>query len=329
MTNIQKIPDIPCSRVDPDAIECPGPYCMSFGFDLDPLIRSIKKIGLVNHPLVIENSRGGLTVVAGYRRIQALQYLKHDKIPCRILSGSQLSPLECLRINLYDNLAARALNAVEKAMILSRLAAWLPRSEILDHYMALLGLPRHEPTFIFFQRLEQELDTEIKEYLAKGRVSLQVAKGFLDMDHQFRRPVFDLLSNLKLNINQQKQFIEYIVDISHENDSAISGLFNETEFMRICSDKGMNTPQKARAVLAFLRTRRFPALAGAEDAFKKRVSRLNLPDGVRIKAPPYFEAALYRLEVLFKDGIELTEKIESLSRNKGLADLDNSWERSE
>ena len=329
MTDIQKIPDVPSYRVDPKSIECPGPYCMSFGFDLDPLILSIKNIGLVNHPLLIENGRGGMTLVAGYRRIQALQYLKYDKIPCRILSGSQLSPLECLLINLYDNLATRALNEIEKGMILSRLAAWLPRTEILDHYMALLGLPSHEPTFIFFQRLEQELDNEIKEYLAKGRLSLQVAKGFLDMDHHTRRHVFDLVSNLKLNINQQNQFTEYIVDLSYINDSAISGLFNETQFLRICSDSEMNTPQKAKAVLEFLRTRRFPSLAGAEGAFKKRVSELNLPDGVRIKAPPYFEAALYRLEVLFKDGKELTEKIESLSRNEGLTDMDNPWERSD
>jgi ParB family chromosome partitioning protein len=324
---IQKVTDIPFHRVDPKNIECPGPYCMSFGFDLDPLVLSINTIGLVNSPLLIGNTHGRMTVVAGYRRILALRSLKHDKIPCRIISESQLSPLECLLINLYDNLATRALNEVEKAMILCRLALWLPRAEVLDRYMGLLGLPSHEPTFLLFVKIEQELENAIKEYLAKGRLSLQVAKAFLDMDHNTRRHIFELISSLKLNINQQKQLFEYIIDISYRDSRFISSLFKEPQFMGIYHDNGLNNPQKAKAVLEFLRTKRFPHLTGAERAFKKKVSRLDLPEGVRIKAPPFFEAPHYRLEVLFKDGKELSEKIERLSKKAGLAGIGDHWEK--
>jgi ParB-like chromosome segregation protein Spo0J len=325
MMEIQKIAGAPFHLVDPNNIECPGPYCMSFCFDLDPLILSIRSIGLVNSPLLIENGRGGMTVIAGYRRIQALRCLKYDEIPCRIFSESQLSPLACILINLHDNLATRALNVVEKGMILTRLASLLPRTEILDHYMALLGLPSHEPTFIFFEKLERELDEEIKEYLAKGLLSLPVVKVFLDMDPNSRRHVFDIISKLKLNINQQRQLVEYIVDISNMNGSSSLGLFKETQFMRICSDNRLNNPQKAKAVLESLRAKRFPFLTRAEKAFKNKVYGLNLPDGVRIKAPPYFEAPDYRLEVFFKEGKELVEKIRALSQTDGLEDIGDPW----
>ena len=60
--------------------EDPGPYCMSFGFDLDPLIRSIEKCGLLFPPFVAKNESGKMDVVIGFRRILALKSLKWDKV---------------------------------------------------------------------------------------------------------------------------------------------------------------------------------------------------------------------------------------------------------
>ncbi len=45
-----------CVLVEVNQInENPGPYCMSFGFDLKPLIRSIEKFGLINSPIVTKD----------------------------------------------------------------------------------------------------------------------------------------------------------------------------------------------------------------------------------------------------------------------------------
>ena len=51
----------------------PGPYCMSFRFDLDPLKRSINKFGLIHRPFVIGNEGGKKDVVIGFRRILTLK----------------------------------------------------------------------------------------------------------------------------------------------------------------------------------------------------------------------------------------------------------------
>ncbi|MBN1102938.1 MAG: ParB N-terminal domain-containing protein, partial [Deltaproteobacteria bacterium] len=61
----------------------PGPYAMSFGGDNAALVRSIEAVGLLNPPLVAGNSRGGLDVVAGARRIRALRTLGRNRAPCR------------------------------------------------------------------------------------------------------------------------------------------------------------------------------------------------------------------------------------------------------
>ena len=324
--SIQENIMIPTQLVDVENIDdSSGPFCMSFGFDLRPLIRSIDSIGLLNSPLLIKTVHERLTIITGYRRIQAIKALNWDKIPCRILSQSKLPPLECLLLNFHDNLSTRELNCVEKGMVLSRLTAYLPDSEIIEHYMPLLDLPSNEDTLHLYIKIEKELEIEIKKNLAQGRLSLHTAKMLLEIDPDSRSSICQLISYLKFNINQQKQFIDYIIDISHISGKPVSDLLEEEPVKGICSDEHLNIPQKGRAVLRFLRGRRFPSLTIAESTFKKMVSKLDLPDGVKIEFPRFFEAQHFRLEVCFKEGRELKEKIESLTRKEGLGNLGNPW----
>ncbi len=324
--SIQEKIMIPARLIDTDKIsDSPGPYCMSFEFDPSLYIHSIKEIGLVNTPLLIKNTDGEIDVISGYRRIQAIKALKWNKIPCKILPESTLSALECLLLNLHDNLATRKFNIVEKSMLLSRLVEHFPDSEIIEYYMPMLDLPSHEETLRFYIRIEEELEVEQKKYLALERLTFQAAKMLLEIDPESRSSICSLISYLKLNSNQQKQFIDYIVDISHISKTPVSDLINKGPIEKICSDQNLNTPQKGRAVLRFLRGRRLPSLTTAESTFKEMVSRLDLPDGVRIKSPRFFEDPHYQLEVSFREGKELKEKIESISRKEGLRNLGNPW----
>ena len=64
-------------------------------------------------------------------------------------------------------------------------------------------------------------------------------------------------------------------------------------------------------------------------AFKKKTAGLGLPDGIRIYHPPFFEDPDYRLEILFKNGQRLREKIHALGKISGLESLGNPWEEDE
>jgi ParB family transcriptional regulator, chromosome partitioning protein len=325
--NTQKIAKTELHIIDAGKIkDSPGPYGMSFGFELTPLVRSIKRVGLVNVPILIEDGKGTKTVVSGYRRIQAVKSLEWDNIPCRVLQESDFSPLECLLLNLHENLATRSLNNVEKGMVLSHLNSYLPLTEIMKDYMSLLDLPLHEETFDLFLRIEKELDENIKIHLARGHISLQVVRMLLEMDPVSRLPVFGLISKLKFNINQQLQLINYIIDISHITKAPIIELLKDQPLEKICLNDNLNTPQKAKAVLRLLRTRRFPSLTEAEKTFNKTVSKLDLPKRVRIEPPLFFESPDYRLEILFKEGKELREKIDCLFQTKGIEELGNPWD---
>ena len=308
--------------------ENPGPYCMSFGFDLKPLIRSVEKFGLINSPIVTKDREGRVEVVAGYRRILALKHLQREEIPCRDLSQAGLSSLQLLLLNFYDNLATRPFNEVEKGMILNRFSPHVSRDEILRDFMPLLDLPSHELTLELFSRLE-DLDQTIKESLVHRRISLQTVKALVQMDPESRATLVEWITATKLNTNQQIQFIAYAIDISSRDQKKISELLKEKEVLDIFKNEKLNNPQKNKLLLNFLKSRRFPSLSRFEKAFQEKTASLGLPDGITIHHPPFFEDPDYRLEILFKNGEGLREKIHDLGKLRGLESLGDPWKEDE
>ncbi len=304
----------------------PGPYCMSFEFDFLLLSQSISRVGLLNSPILVKGRNGNFEIILGYRRIVAMKHLDWDKIPCRVLFETDLSPLECLLMNLNDNIASRKFNEIEKGMILFHLSSLLQKKEIIEKYMPLLGLPSNELTLIFYCRLENDLDEEIKASIIKGDISIHAVKQILEMDKNERVHVFKWISSLRFNVNQQKIFLEYLLDISSKDNKTISEVLDEEPLKNIFVATRMNNPQKANAVIRELRSRLFPTLIKSEQTFKHMVSKSNLPKGVKINAPPFFEAPHYKMDILFKDGVELIEKLKQLAKKEGLLKLQNPWE---
>jgi ParB family chromosome partitioning protein len=303
-----------------------GPFCMSFGFDLAPLIRSIKRVGLINNPLLVEKDRHGFDIVAGFRRILALKSLGWKVIPCRILSGASMSPLECLLLGLHENLCIRNFNDVEKGMILKRLSLLVDKDDILDHYMPLINLPSHEPVLSLYLRVENELEDEIKTSLCVNKLSLHAAKLLLGLEQDERCGIVNLLEELIFNVNQQKQLIGYLEDIKQLRDVKILDILEDQAIRIIRYDNNLNNPQKVNAILKVLRAKIFPRLNESEESFKKILSRLNLPEGVKVVPSPYFESPDYQMVVQFRDGTELQEKIVRLSNNKDIRDIRDPWE---
>jgi len=322
----ERIAEAPVRRILLGDIEKgPGPYCMSFGYDLQPLLGSIKAVGLMNSPVLREDRGGALRVIAGYRRIHALRSLEYGEVLCRVLPESQFTALDALLYNFHDNLATRRFNDVEKGMVLKHLSEWLPEDQIIEEHMPLLNLPSHRPTLSLYIELEARLEDEVKVDLARGNVALRTARMLLEMDRRTRMSVFRILSNLMFNVNQQLQFIDYVTDIAKIEKKGVPELLEDPVLVELCTGDRTNRPQRTKAVLNFLRSRRLPTLKQAERRFHETVGSLNLPEGVSIKAPPFFEASQYRLEVLFETGEELRRKIVHLVETEGLLALGDPW----
>jgi ParB family chromosome partitioning protein len=211
-------------------------------------------------------------------------------------------------------------------MILKRLTPHVSREEILDYYMPLLNLPSHASTLDFYLKLE-DLDANIKKSIVEGALSLKATKLILDSDHTYHSTIVRWILNIKFNFNQQIQFLEYICDISIRENIPIPEMLSEEQLLRISEDQRINNPQKAKLIFDLLRSRRFPSLTRAEKAFKATVSRLDLPKGVRVKHPPFFEAPDYVLEILFRDSKDLKDKINALYRLRDLVRIGDPMQK--
>lgn len=326
-----KIADIFPQPVNLNQIDdSPGPYCMSYGFDTTPLVDSIRSIGLINPPILVRKGEGGsgieFVVVAGLRRIKALKALGEARIPCRVLPP-ETSPGKCLLINLYENLVIRDFNPVEKGMALARLLEWVPAKEVVKTFMPLFDLPSHEETLHFFVKIETVFERQTKDLLACGDLSTKAAKLLLKMDSAAREKFCRYFSIIKFSKNQQAQFIDFINDLSHIEGNAIARLLDDPELTDIRDNEPMNNPQKARALIALLRSRRLPHLVKAEKGFRRMVEKLALPAGYQITPPPFFEGPYYRLEISFKDGRDLMEKLLILIKKEGLVRLEDPWDK--
>jgi hypothetical protein len=151
----------------------------------------------------------------------------------------------------------------------------------------------------------------------------------MQVEPDFRSGLIHSILNLKLTFNQQLQFIDLIVDICIRDGMGINELLNQASFAGVMKNENLNLPQKAKATLGLLESIRFPRLTRSIDSFRKAVSALGLPDGTRISHSPFFEGPEYRLEVPFKNGRQLREKVNVLNELDGLEALTDPWQEEE
>ena len=301
----------------------PGPFCMSFNFNLEPLKASIGGFGILNPPYLLRNSDDNFTVVAGYRRLLAARELGRSDIVCQILPDD-FPPFEALLLNLRDNLVHRHLNSVERGMVLKRLTRFLKKEEILTNFMHILGIPSNKQTLDLFLGLE-ELEDTIRISVATERLSLRVAGLIRGMSRDDRLSIAGLFICLKWSFNQQWEAIQWITEIASREGCSIKEVLDEGEFTQVLKNHRMNNPQKVKAIVKTLKARRFPSLVEAEGLFKKGLSNLALPSRVRIIPPSFFEGVDYRLEIAFSKGQELRAKLAELSHLPGLESVTDFW----
>jgi ParB family chromosome partitioning protein len=318
---------LPATHVPVERLPCQaGPFSMSYRFDLQILKTSLKTVGLLNLPLLLKTGEGAYSIVSGYRRISALREMGSREIPARVLEEYQISSLDALLINFYDNLATREFNPVEKGMILGRLAKYLSKNQLLDHYMPLLKLPARMATLKHFISFDRDLDEATKMSLIEGRISESTAVALLMLSKKERAAVATLFEKIPFNRNQQKQLLELLSDICRIMEIPIDEMIRTQTFTDILESPCMNRPQMTRALLAFLRAKRFPRLSRAEEVFRKTIARLDLPPEVRINAGPYFESEHYRMEITFRNGLELKSLIDRLAALEPLSRIRDPWE---
>jgi len=145
--------------------------------EIEELTESIREHGLIC-PLAVSEEGGRYHLIAGERRLQALDKLKEREIPCIILNA----PGEDGRLflGIAENSMRMELSPLERAM------AFREEIETFKHTQEDVAkkIGRHRSYVANHVRLLDRLHPQVLKYLHKGRINFGQAEALMEMDDQ-------------------------------------------------------------------------------------------------------------------------------------------------
>lgn len=281
----------------------------SYFFSLDPLIRSIQEVGLVNPPVAAARD-GRLLVVAGWKRILACLELSFVSLPVFILE--EADDLKAFRLSFMENLAVRSFGLLEKSEVIGKLSGFGEQDKnVIKHDLPLLSVPPTYEYFHFFVKLSR-LDPGEKELISEANLSLAALQSFVDLSSEERKALFPLL--LPLGQNKQKELIETIQDLRLAKGLSVNVILEMKELGSVLRAGNLTAFQKAEEARRILRKIRYPSLSARQSAFHSAKSRLALPEDIKISPAPYFEDDRMCVEFSFLSKKDYLKKVEALQK---------------
>ncbi len=300
---------IPLSQIDLSDETFSVNYCP----DLARLRSSIEEIGLIE-PVTLKENPGGYQIVCGFRRVSVVRELGDAEIESRVFREEGVDPFTLFLISLHGNLTTRGFNSVEKAMALDKLVHHfqIDRNRVIKTFLPLFSLETNEKilnTFLLLARMEDEL----KKYVLKEEVSRSNIRLFSTFSSEDRKAVLSLVSSLKLSENRLREILTFLQEISQRDRCSVKEIAHRQEVKALLSEKEMTPSQRTERIRKVLWDLRYPRMHRAEEEFEKRRKALNLPSGISLHHPSFFEGKKLRMEFQFETMEEYGSAISSLS----------------
>ena len=310
-----KLAKVLLSNIDLSSKNYDG-YLFSYGRDSDVVEDSIRKVGLINPPILKKNpdTEETYSVICGYQRILACKKLGQVSIDAMVIDG--LNDEETLLLVLHDNLASRGFNEIEKGIVLKkfldigyscdRLAAEItllleipPNKNIIEKYLSVL-----------------RLDNEIKQSIARSELELERAFLLITLSDAEREVVYRFLFKESItNTNEAKEAIRNLLDLKLIKKIEMEELLLSDEISHIISDNKSNKRQKGEKLCSLIKSMRYPSIRMKEDEFGKSCRELKLDNDVRVNHSRYFEGDEIRITLKAFNEEKLGGNLERLLLN--------------
>ena len=288
-------------------------FRISFGRPFPRLRQSIRSHGIIDPPLVYYPPlKQTCQVVTGFRRLEFAAELGIHEVACLLIT-EETPGEDLLLLSFHEHVGKRELNEAEKAIILSKLDNIFSREEVVGGFLPLLGL---EPSVTVLNGYLQlaGLEKNILLALAEKQLDKNTALELSRVEEESRKRLTNILIALKCSASIQKEIVVNVIEIAIREQKAIPDILEEPELQQIIDSGDLNRRQKANHVRRYLRKRRYPILTQHENEFKEKLEALNLPGGIAIKPPPYFEGERWQAEIAFKDPDHLKKKLIRLKK---------------
>jgi ParB family chromosome partitioning protein len=289
--------------------------------DIEDLLDSIQKIGLMHPPLLIANSSGH-TIVCGFRRIAACRKLGWAHLTACILEKS-VDRFKMAQLSIADNAFQRSLNLVETSRALNLLADFGPDPQQCKQAAEALGLPFSRPLAPAVKRICR-LPLPVQEGILKETINLSMALELGGLDPATAGDLVRLFDQLKVGLNRQRELLLLLREIAEREGTSIAQLIAEKPLQKILKTAEMDGAVKRNKVRSYLRQRRFPAITQAETEYSKWVKQLQLGSNISLIPPQDFEGNTFSMTLRFnnrQDLSDLNKKIEEIIQHPALGKI--------
>jgi ParB family chromosome partitioning protein len=284
----------------------------------DDLMVSIKNVGVLNPPLLIENN-SGFTIVCGFRRIETCRTLQWENVPSRILD-SETQKLTCAKLAITDNAMQRPLNLIETSRAIKLFESCFEDDNRLFRELSALGLPENRGLIKKIRTLGH-LSSHIHKAILSNTITLPMALRLGELEPAGANGFLALIETLKPSLNKQREILTLVEEIALREAIPIIEVLEEKRMREILNHADFDKNQKTRMIRQYLKKRRFPALTSAEKRFELLVKELKLGQDIKLIPPKNFEDKTYSLTLHFKNMIELKvrkETFDTIIQNSAL-----------
>ena len=192
-----KIWHIPISEIVPNSEQPRTEFSHN---ELENLVASIKKHGILQPLVVTEKEDVGYELIAGERRLRASQIAELPTVPAIVRSVTQQEKLE---LALIENIQRQNLNAIEEAFAYRRLMDEfnLTQEEVADQ------VGKSRPTIANMVRL-LNLPESIQKALVDGKISVGKAKALLSLkDEKEQLDIFSSMMGEKMTVRDVNKVV--------------------------------------------------------------------------------------------------------------------------
>ncbi len=285
--------EVPLDAIDLDD----EAFRISEDLDPSPLRESLGEVGQLNPVILCPNPDARPRIVCGFRRLHALRHIGATCCLARFLPPELRRSPDAFRIALWDNLAQRALEPLEKARVLFTLqhTCGLDREGIVRQYLPILGLDPHKNVLTGYLALHQ-LDPELRRVCSTGEITASTALRVAGFPHAAQSGMASLFARARFSASLQRQLLDLLDDLAAILECGHEAALAQPEILATLDDPALTPFQRGEAVYRSLYRRRNPRLSAAEDRFQSEKSRLRLPPAVRLSADPFFEKPRLRVD---------------------------------
>lgn len=294
-------------ELDPDKIDCSGPWLYWSKEPEDAFLACIQKSGVIE-PILVSPKARTYELVSGYRRVWACRQIKKN-IPCILYRNDDecqkglvyfylnvqkgLNPQKLVRFARFFQLRLKVKEL--EPFLYSELSPYIPSKE-LKNLICWLKLYDSWDEHLFSDRIPFEIAELLSRFSEKDLISLE--------------PFF---RNLFWSKNKAKYFLTWIFEIKKRDLVSVQEIIEQASLLKVLKED-LSPNDTFQELLYRIRKLRFPTLFQLECEFNSLQKEIKKSTRWEIYPIQHFEKNGFSLYRVLKNGHDARESLNELNQ---------------